>query len=157
MRVSGETIYLNMTFQAKEPLPVWQWVKARKISATQEVRRELISEFRKIHRLYKNKAVKDLLKYREEQSRELAAAYFNTKEEAEKSILDTLEIIESSGMKLADLEFDRFKVTLAADGRLATLHDADADTPLAFIKDDTVALIKAWYYKNRDGKWILIR
>ncbi len=156
--IRKESINFKKNFQVDEKLPIWQWVTSPKLVDSKALRKELSAEFTKLHGLYAKRAAQDIQKYRKEQSLELAAAYYKTKEELDKSITEAIDLIKSSGMYLADLKFDRFKIVFAANGHLATFHDSDSDTPIAFLdENDNVAVIKAWFYRSPSGSLVLIR
>jgi len=140
--------------------PRWAWQDGQIIEDTQENYDSLLAAYREIYDAYKNKDRKKLLALHAPRSAEYATIfYLDGGVEAGHKTLNTGEMLDDTDFRLSEFRTKNTKLDIYANGRMARIIDVASYHPFVFLHKtmNIVSTMKFGFYKNKAGKWIMIR
>ena len=151
------------TLPVQDNFPRWAWQDGQIIEDTQENYTSLLAAYREIYDAYKNREREKLLALHAPRSAEYAIAfYLDGGVEAGHKFLSTGEMLDATESELSEfrtVENKEIKFDIYANGRMARIISVAEYHPFIF-KHKTMNIIhtmKFGFYKNKAGKWIMIR
>lgn len=148
------------TLPVQDNFPRWAWQDGQIIEDTQENYNSLLAAYREIYDAYKNRDREKLLALHAPRSAEYAIAfYLDGGVEAGHKFLSTGEMLDDTESRLYEFHTETTKLDVFASGRMARIIDAALYHPVVFVHKtmDIVHTMKFGFYKNKAGKWIMIR
>jgi len=148
------------TTDIKTPFPQWEWQSGTQITDSQDTYESLLSEYKELFDAFQKKDLKQLKQLSIHRSSELATAYFLKDADAGFDYSAIGEYIDHPRAELyKELRTRNTKLMIFANGKLATIKNAAGSEPVLFVdyKDRQVHNMKSYWYKNKEGKWVIIR
>ncbi len=146
-------------FQLNTPFRPWFWTLTSPIAATEAIRAEVLSEYRRLHALLQARDVDTLQRLCEEQARDWQIAYDLPDLDAGKRALGIARTLGDPDVEVEDFPSDMLTMELLGDNKLVQLVDAEGKSPLRLrLKSAKQVLGRFNVVLCRDGaKWVTAR
>jgi len=148
------------TLPVQANYPRWAWQDGQTIEDNQENYDSLLAAYREIYDAYKNKDRKKLLELHDHAADEFAIAfYLKGGRAAGHALMETGEMLDDTDSALDEFSTEASKFDIYANGRMARIISIAQYHPILFVNKtaNIVYTMKFGFYKNKAGKWIMIR
>ena len=148
----------------KSPFPGWAWQDGQIIENTKENFISLIEVYREIWNALNDNDINELRALYDPAAQEFSIAYHYKDKKHGHRIMNTDGLMKDDEWDLADinklLARMAFHLNIYANGKLANIiDDKHRKSPILYIqkKSQNISFNKFDFYKNKAGKWIMIR
>ena len=148
------------TTPINSPFPRWEWQDGQTIPDNQETYDSLLKEYHKLFDAYKNKDLAALKAINQHRSHEMAISYHLENDDAGFEYTSVAKYLNHPDAELyKEVATQNSTLVVFADGKMATIQTSARTEPVVFVdyEDGIIHKIFNYWYKNKDGEWILIR
>ena len=158
-RIEQQIIATRNSLPVQSNYPRWAWQDGQTIKDTPENYNSLLEAYREIYEAFERKDREKLLKLHAARSKEYAIAYYLNGVEAGHDFMNTGRILEKPDTKLLQFHTNHSMLDVFSNGKMARIIDISQYHPIVFRNTENGLLhrLKFGFYKNKAGKWIMIR
>lgn len=142
------------------PFETWNWHRSELITATDDIRSELLAECDKLHACFAAGDLDRVVELSEERNRERGAALYLSMDEMTAMQRQSYKSLSDDyGFTLQPPIKDDAILTVYGEGRLARLANRFGEATLFYADESvtTIGQLTFIFRRNKDGRWIICR